>query len=371
MGTFTDYINANLSFLDEKKPQTTYKIKYISAYVEKWLFVVCNVPENKNINFIDCMCNAGIYSDGDYGTGIRVLEFYNDFAVNHPDKEFNLILNDLNIDRLRIIKEIATNYVGIKAANIRVSFFNKDVNDFLMEDKYFNSIFNCFPNRSANLVFVDPYNFCTVKLSILSNFLSGKYCELLFNVFTSDFVRNQDTSKMVKYCQEEDITVKTKTEMIDLTKNRLKVGNIKHSFSYEFKTTTNNEIYQIMFFTPNIRGLEKLKEALWETFNGKEFHRNEKENDVEQISIFTEEDDKNWMIKQHSAVAKQQIITMLKGQILDFPQLEAFIIENTILNCNQIIENVLQPLIENKQVQKLGIVSNKNNYKKDKYKILG
>lgn len=364
-------IEKNRKYLDEKKPQTTYKIKYIVNYVEKWLFVQCNVKENKNINFVDCMCNAGIYSDGDKGTSINVLELFNRFALEHKDKVFNLVLNDISTERLNIIKDIVYNYIGCKADNIHIYFYNQDVNEFLKENNIFNSIFNCYPDRAANLVFVDPYNFCTVKLSILKTFLVDKYCELLFNVFTSDFVRNQDKPKMRAYCMEENIIANTKDEMVECIKERLRVGKIEYVFSYEFKTITKNEIYQIMFFTPNTRGLEKLKEALWETFNGKEFHRNEKKQEYVQLTMFTEEDDRNWMTKQHSNVAKDKVLKFLMNKTVTFAELEIFILENTILRESQIIDNVLKPLIENKRILKLGKVKNKSNYKKDEYKILG
>ena len=59
-----EFITKNKHLLDAKKPQTTYKIEYISKYVEKWLFVMSNVDDVKNINFIDCMSNAGIYTVG-------------------------------------------------------------------------------------------------------------------------------------------------------------------------------------------------------------------------------------------------------------------------------------------------------------------
>jgi len=71
------FVNKYKDYLDEKKEQTTYKIDYITKYVEKWLYVVANVPGIKNINFIDCMCNAGIYQDGDLGYSMRVLELFN------------------------------------------------------------------------------------------------------------------------------------------------------------------------------------------------------------------------------------------------------------------------------------------------------
>ena len=366
-----NFIETNKIFLDEKKPQTTHKIQYITKYVEKWLYVVCNVAENKNINFVDCMCNAGLYSDGDLGTGMRVLELFNIFAIRYPDKTFNLILNDIDENRLGIIETVAKTYVGVASKNINVIFCNKDVNEFLSDSEIFYTYFNCYPMRAANLLFVDPYNFCTVRISVLQEFLSKKYCELLFNVFTSDYVRNQDKAKMQEFCSREHINATNKQEMIEFITGKLKTGKIKHSFSYEFKSMTNTELYQIMFFTPNSKGLEKLKEALWETFNGREFYKNKKENDIIQLSIFSEDDDKRLMIDFHSAIAKDILLKNFYGKTVDYISIELYLIENTILNANQIIEYVLQPLIQEKRIEKQGKVANKMNYKKDSYRILG
>ena len=366
-----NFIGANIAFLDEKKPQTTHKIEYITKYVERWLYVVCNVEENKNINFVDCMCNAGVYSDGDLGTGMRVLKLFNEFAVRYPDKTFNLILNDIDSDRLRIIETVAKTYIGVAAKNIKISLYNTDVNEFLSDGGIFSAYFNCYPMRAANLVFVDPYNFCTVRISVLQEFLSNKYCELLFNVFTSDFVRNQDKVKMQEFCLQENITATTKAEMIEFIKTKLKTGKIKYSFSYEFKSVTNTELYQIMFFTPNPKGLEKLKEALWETFNGKEFYKNKKETDFIQLSIFSEDDDKQLMIDFHASIAKELLLKNFKGKTTDYTSIELFLIENTLLSANQIIEHVLHPLLRDNKLKKLGYVSNKSNYKQDSYRILG
>ena len=367
-----EFVSKNKQWLDIKKPQTTYKIKYVTKYVEKWLFVVTNVDKNKNINFIDCMCNAGIYTDGGKGTSIQVLELFIRFAEAHPDKTFNLILNDISKERLEITKEIITKYIKSDVNNVNVIFCNKDVNEFLKDSYFFNRYFNCYPYTSSNLVFVDPYNFCTVKISVLEQFLSKNYCELIFNVFTSDFVRNQDKEKMRTFCAEEKIKCTAKDEMIDLIKTRLKVGYIKYSFAYEFKIKTNAELYQIMFFTPNLKGLEKLKEALWDTFNGKEFHRNRSESSTEQISLFTQEDEKDWMTKLHSATAKELVLEHFANtNDVSYMEIETFIIGNTILNANQILNNVLKPLIKEGKIKKLGKVKMSSNYKEDKYNILG
>ena len=173
---------------------------------------------------------------------------------------------------------------------------------------------------------------------------------------------------MKKFCKDERISCLSKTDMVHLITDKLKVGFIKYSFAYEFKTVTNMELYQIMFFTPNIRGLEKLKEALWDTFNGKEFHRNQTQQSVEQMSLFTKEDEKDWRIEAQSSTAKEMLLDHFstKGEI-DYIDFESFIIENTMLNGNQILEYVLKPLIQDGKVTKMGYVKRSSNYKSDKY----
>lgn len=57
---------------------------------------------------------------------------------------------------------------------------------------------------------------------------------------------------------------------------------------------------------------------------------------------------------------------MGKGEI-EYLTIESFIIENTMLNGNQILEHVLKPLIQDGKIKKLGYVRRSSNYKKDKY----
>lgn len=52
--------NIDIDILQSKRPQTEYKIQYIKEYVLYWLKISVNRQNIKFINFIDCMCNAGI-----------------------------------------------------------------------------------------------------------------------------------------------------------------------------------------------------------------------------------------------------------------------------------------------------------------------
>ena len=81
---------------------TKNKIKYISDYVNSWVYSIVGFDKCKNINFIDCMCNAGIYKDCTLSTSMEVLQFFIKQALRNSNKEFNLFLNDYNIDRINI-----------------------------------------------------------------------------------------------------------------------------------------------------------------------------------------------------------------------------------------------------------------------------
>ena len=51
--------------LTKKKQQTSKKIEYVSEYVWLWALVMLERNDIHTLNFVDCMCNAGVYHDGD------------------------------------------------------------------------------------------------------------------------------------------------------------------------------------------------------------------------------------------------------------------------------------------------------------------
>lgn len=155
-------------YLDDKKPQTTYKIKYVKEYVKNWLYVMSNRQEQNNINFIDCMCNAGIYKDGDCSTAVEVLNLFIEFSRKHKDKTYNLFLNDFDKDKIKIMKEVCDTILINGPDNIKIYFNEIDVNDYILS-LIKNNVFFIFPH--STILFVDPYNFGTVNIPISRVFI--------------------------------------------------------------------------------------------------------------------------------------------------------------------------------------------------------
>jgi three-Cys-motif partner protein len=353
------------AILEEKKQQTDYKIQYVSSYVDKWIKVQVNRPNICNINFIDCMCNAGIYKDGDLATSMLVLQVFIREAKVYPQKQFHLFLNDIDENKVKSIRMIGHKICDdAKIKNVHVQLSKSDVNSYL-DDTTFGG---CLGGNSATILFVDPYDFGTVKINSLSTFIQRHYCEVVFNFFTSDYVRNKIDAR-IKECIGRAV-INDKEELVAFIRDQIKVGKIRFVFSYSFKTQTNTELYQILYATPHAKGLKLLKNALWDTFKGREFHRNVAVI-PEQISLFSAKTEREMAVEHYSIEAQELLMERFAGQALTYTEMEIYIIENTMLEDSKIIKHVIRPLIEKSKIIKSGIPKIKNNYKDDTYIIGG
>ena len=364
-----ELINNNKKFIEAKNEQTSCKIKYVTKYVENWLRVLSNAKFCSNLNFIDSMCNAGIYSDGDFSTAFKVLELFRNYAYQYPNKKYSLYINDISEDRLNVFTKLVEIVFENKLPNnITLYKNNNDINDYL---KILTTNDNLFTYPNATLLYVDPYDFGTVHIPTLQSFIKKYYCELIFNVFTSDFVRNHMDARILKAIDDEKAIINTKEELVDYIINKLKVNKMKYSFAYEFRIATNVEIYQIMFLTPSDKGLDELKDALWDTFKGFAFHRNSNKNRIGQISLFTDEDDIQDNLKNYTNEAKNYLCNNYPNATLSYKEICDIILPRSMLKSSHIVKDLLKPAIESGDIKKLNKVSNKLNFKEDFYQIKG
>lgn len=359
--------------LDPKKPQTTNKIKYIKAYVEKWLIIMTQRGDITNINFIDCMCNAGIYADGDLCTATEILKLFYDYAIKNPSKNYCLYLNDYDKKRIEILKDVVSKLIKSIPVNLHLFIDEDDVNLYIKkliknDDKFI------YPN--ATILYVDPYDFGTVHIPTLKEFCEKFYCELLFNLFTSDWVRNRNNEldkRIEQVIDDNSIILNNKQELVNYIIGQLKTGRMKYSFNYEFHTETNVELYQIIFFTPNKKGLEVLKDALWEVFDGKSYYRNptQKMLNSAQLSLFTEEDDQTFIINHNVGMAKKFLLNRAPLNHVSFEDIETLVLSKTMLCERHLLKYLVKPLIDSGNIIKLNENVTNKNYKKDFYNIKG
>ena len=358
-----ELITRERKFLTEKKSHTTHKILYICAYVREWLHVLCNT-DNTNLNFIDCMSNAGVYTDGDLCTAVEVLKIFVETAKDYPDKIFNVLFNDYNADSIRISKDVCAIVMEQLPPNVHVHFDQLDVNLYLQTLKTKYDIFGFY---SKTILYVDPYDFRTVHLPVLRDLLQNTYCELIYNFFTSDAVRNGIDSGIAKALGGQ-YTFKNTDELINFVVKLLTVGAMKYHLSYTFRNSKNVELYQILFITPHAKGLDKLKQAIWDTFNGQEYYRTDITH-VGQLSLFSEQDDREYWAKTHASEAMNILKAKYIGKIIAYDEIEKAILPQSLLMSSQIINYLIKPNIASGNIVKQNKVNTKSNYKNDSYLI--
>lgn len=367
------FLEGKDKYLDIVYPHTEYKIKYIKAYVKLWLEVAINYNKTKNINFIDCMCNAGIYENDVLGTSTEVLILFEQIAPKFPHIQFNLFVNDIDKDRVSIIKDVFNNYTKYQTiSNISVFFSNKDVNDYLEEITKYKKVFD-YNAQAFTILFVDPYSFGNVKITSLNNFLSKYRSELIYNYFISDYRRNmnnptaENKQQMMINCMSgikgynKDMNA---DEVLMLLQSNFKNTKIKYTFAYPFHIKTNAQLYYIIYGTPDITGLKKIKKCIWDVFDGNPKHRTKKEDS--QMTLFTSEYQKTSNEAIYSEEAKEKITYEFNGCTKTYQEIEEYVISNTMLNENQIVHNILKPLISENRIIKCNLKSSRD-YKKDKY----
>lgn len=373
-----------LETIQEISNHSKHKINFIKKYVEKWLYVAVNSGKAKSICFIDCMCNSGIYADGTLGTSTEVLKLFADFSKQHPDIKFNLFCNDYNPERIENIQNVfreKTDYLN--CSNIEVFFETKDVNEYLQDLIKMNTYFD-YNAHAFTILFLDPYNFGTVKMEYVMNFFKKYYAELLYNYFSSDINRNQNNNtatnkrKQINESMQGMIGYNEDMNYIQIKDNiiyNLCTTQIKHCFTYQFKISTNLEIYNIIFGSPQkeLKGIEKIKEVLWDLFDGDpnnyrliKSEKNEENWYAGQTTLFDDEFTIKNNLHYYSNEAIEKLKEKFAGQKVEYEEIKSYVLCYTMLRNNDIVEHVIKPMLEEGSLKKLFSIR-KNNYKKARY----
>lgn len=369
------FVNDNKKYLQEDNITniTKHKIKYVSNYIENWTYIMCEHNKINTINFIDCMCNAGIYNDCTLSTSMEVLNIFVNQAIKYPGMKFNIFLNDILPERIDVIKKLSSIVNSKNLNNINIFYDTMDVNDYLDSIVKYNTYFQF---GSSTVLFVDPYNFGDVKIHKLYEFSNKYYSEIIFNYFSSDYkrnIKNESAMDKIDKINESMIGIPgynsnlSDTEVRLLIQDFLKTSKIKYSFAYQFRTSTNVPLYSIIYASPHYRGLEEIKESFWKIFDGDPFYRNTKENDIgsKQISLI---DDKQLNEDYYCNEAKNIVISKYSGYEVTYDEILIYLLEHSMLKKGQILRGVIKPLIKENKIEKLNY-SGKNNYLNDSYLV--
>jgi three-Cys-motif partner protein len=268
-------------------PHTVKKFELIEKYVDEWARKILGfngtkgLPGSKGVIYIDCMCNSGVYEvDGKLveGTALRVAKKLNEIISNYPGKEAILLFNDLQSERVDLLR---TEIENANLENIIVSYNEGDCNAFL---KGLN--LSAYQQGYNTLLLYDPYN-ASIDWSAVKPFLN-RWGEVIINHMSSDTTRGisqakkQDVIARYEETYQSDISQLLNTDkagldniVVSIIRNNINKGSSGYYVSLApFYNRTNGKLYSLIHCSANIEGTKLYKKVTWKTFGDKSSMKN-------------------------------------------------------------------------------------------------
>lgn len=225
------------------------------------------------------MCNCGKYYDNDgnivEGTAIRVVRTINQINSVHQ-KQAILYFNDLDNDKILHLKSVID---SMDLQYVKIHYYNTDANELL------RMIAKLDLSKHNTLLFYDPYQ-ADIDWDALEPFFNT-WGEVIINHMVSDVIRGaKSVSNPAKIAKYEKTYHKSIDEIIKTSNcpnNREEFEKITNSIiesciftnnkkyyiaSFPFYIKTNQLIYNLIYFSWNIKGMTLFKRTAWDTFGG-------------------------------------------------------------------------------------------------------
>lgn len=265
----------------ELPEHTRAKHRLLQNYLKAWFPILSLSRRQGRVIFIDGFAGPGTYSDGEPGSPLIALETLVDHS--HFDRfnstEFVFLLVESNAVRCQLLANAVDSYwntIGGQPSNIRVEPIQED---FAAVAKRIGHI---APGRLApTLAFVDPFGWSGVPLTTIGALLSSDKCEVIFNFMFDNvnrFVNDErpgianSFTELFGTSENEHRQAGTlsgtarRVFLRDLYAKQLRlVAKFSYVSPFEIMDVKRNRTaYYLMFGTRSLKGLEVMKDAMWD-----------------------------------------------------------------------------------------------------------
>jgi len=257
---------------------TRAKHQLIGHYISAWFPILTIQGHYERVVFLDGFAGPGIYKTGDPGSSLIALEALVD--SNHFDQlahtNFEFVIVERRHDRFdRLQDEISEFWRsrGGQPPNVRLHPFRREFADIA------RSVIPRLRQSAPMFSFIDPFGW-SVPMSVIRDYLAGSGCEVLVTFMyerVNQFITTSNDDTLLTF---EKLFHVSDTELRRITANngqerrRLlrdlyltqlqEEAGFKYARAFEVRDIRRNRtIYFLMFGTHSIRGLDRMKRAMW------------------------------------------------------------------------------------------------------------
>lgn len=341
------------------EPHTRAKHELLKRYLGGWFPILSKW--RGRVLFLDGFAGPGIYANGEPGSPSMALEtLLNHDHLNAMDGcEFQFVFNERNADRYehlkKVVRELERKHSGFPR-NINVHLFNSSFTELAAD------ILQDLGDRhlAPTFAFLDPFGYQDVPMALIKYLLSYPGCEL-FIYFDYNSVNRFATAGNVDqhfeqlYGTDEFKNAppagrpERKKFLHDLYEDQLStVCGFDYVQSFEMVNSQNRTGYYLFFCTRNIKGLSKMKEAMWKIAPMGDYRFSDLL--AGQPVLFEKDVDTNRL--------QQELLRHFRGKTVPIEEVEKYVVAHTPYCAIHVRQKTLAPM------QKKGLIDSPNQLRK-------
>jgi three-Cys-motif partner protein len=227
---------------------------------------------NQRVLYIDGFAGPGSYAGGEDGSPLIVLKSARDHRAR-PDDEVVFIFIEKDEKRYEHLVATIDEIKPTLPLSFKISCVHGVFDDEMTEA--LDGLEKQKATIAPSLVFIDPFGFSHTPFRTVKRIMQNPHCEILvtfmyeeINRFLNhpDHVETYDLlfgTREWRKVMEIDNPAERRRAIHDIYRDQLKNAGVEHVRSFEMLNQGNRTDYFLFFGSHNLRGLEKMKEAMW------------------------------------------------------------------------------------------------------------
>ena len=310
------------------EPHTLAKHMILENYLKAW-FPILGLGTDCQLFYFDGFAGPGEYSEGERGSPIIALESARKVAtlLNHTATFVFSELDSRRSDHLE----------GLLRGRVWPSNFVVEVKSGIPFDqvmgRYLSDIESGSLSNLAMFSFVDPFGWTGFPMQLIKRILRIPMSEVLINfmyeevnrfISRPDQARNFDCLFGSSIWDEVDLDAPPairNRRLHDLYQGQLSdFAGARYVRSFEMRNKNNNPDYYLFHVTNHLKGLEKMKEAMWKVDPSGQFRFSDA-TDPNQLVLFGSDPDLGYL--------RSSLAGKYSGCSVRYEDLRVFVLEGT------------------------------------------